>query len=125
MGSEVNAICKCGLKTTILIGGGDGGTGAMVCYFPCVCRDCEDVVQADVNERNPKCPKCNGEDVIRYDDSRLLSLPGRSVVARWNMVREAVAGMPIQTLELNDGQYKCPRCGNSTLGFSATGLRWD
>ena len=125
MGSEVNAICKCGLETTILIGGGDGGTGATGCYFPCVCRDCEEVVQVDVNENNPKCPKCNGEDVIRYDDPRLLSSPGRSSVARWNVLWGAVTGKPIQTLELSDGLYKCPKCGCGTLTFSATGLRWD
>ncbi len=122
MGSEVNATCKCGLKTTIQIGGEDGGTGAMVCYFPCVCRDCEDVVQVDVSETNLKCPKCNGQDVIRYDDPRLLSCRGLSVIARWNM-GGAVAGKQIQTLELSNGQYKCPRCGNPTLTFSATGLR--
>ncbi len=124
MGSEVNATCKCGLKTTIQIGGGDGETGTMVCYFPCVCRDCEDVVQADVSENNPKCPKCNSEDLISYADPRLLSFPGRNVVARFNMWG-AVAGKPIETLELNDGQYKCPRCGNRTLSFSATGPRGD
>ncbi len=45
MGSEVNATCKCGLETTILIGRGDGVDSAMACYFPCVCRGCEDVVR--------------------------------------------------------------------------------
>ena len=114
MDSGVNAICECGLQATIRIGDEDN----VACYFPCVCRDCEDVVQADVSQLNPKCPKCDGEDVIRYDDPRLLSFPGRSVVARSNMGGKVV-GRSIQTLELNDGRYKCPRCGSPTLKFSA------
>jgi Zn finger protein HypA/HybF involved in hydrogenase expression len=124
MGSEVNATCKCGLNTIIRIGGGSGGVSATVCYFPCLCANCYNLVQASLIGASPQCPECQSTKLIPYDDPSLVLSAGKSVVNVWNMWN-SVIGEPVRKLELTDGKYKCPKCGNFTLFFASTGTRWD
>ena len=134
MGSQVIAICKCGLHSNILIGGGMR-TFNDINYFPCLCEDCEDVVQVNLveheygeidlkhfplsssgerykpekiplKERKLTCPKCQNHRVTSYTDLRLVGDAGQNTVAQ--SFRNV----------LTNGTYKCPKCKKMTLKFS-------
>lgn len=141
MGMKVKAICNCGIDKDILIGGGMS-TFQHTEYFPCVCVDCKEVIQANLkehmkdygklerpytveklkdfkpdiiplNERKFTCPKCEGQNVIPYVDSKLIGKIGDREVARnFDNV-------------LTNGNYKCPKCNNMTLKFLPLLYRWD
>ena len=109
-------------------------------YFPCLCEDCEDVVQGDLKEHMHKrkyegffsdkgefekptiipleereftCPECNGNNVMPYNNHRIIGMEGDRVVARnFDNV-------------LTNGDYKCPKCNKMTLKFSPSFYRWD
>lgn len=119
MGSQVIAKCQCGLETYIMIGGGEADFGT-ICYFPCFCEHCNNVVQVNLRAKQRRCPKCKSSKVIPYDDPRLSESTGTNTVASWNM--EMQLG---KELELTDGNYKCPKCGQMTLRFTDSGLCWD
>lgn len=119
MGASVTAECECGVKASILIGGGMANF-MTTCYFPCLCERCHAIVQANVLGKPIRCPECQATDVTPYDDPRLVESAGPHIVAEWNI--EAELGRP---LSLTDGNYKCPRCGRMTLKFSDGDLLWD
>ncbi len=136
MGSNVRAICKCGVDNEISIGGGML-TFKYIAYFPCLCEDCKDVVEVNLlgnryksqtqeefergderleiplKDRKFTCPKCHGGNVIPYSDSRLFGIIGDEEVIRW--------GSEI----LTNGTYKCPKCDNKTLRFIYLFYMWD
>jgi Zn finger protein HypA/HybF involved in hydrogenase expression len=89
------------------------------CYFPCLCEDCRAVVEVNLFDQPARCPTCKSE-VVPYDDPTLSELPGEQTIASWNMDYELG-----RELELTDGTYRCPRCGQMTLQFMNTGLLWD
>lgn len=119
MGAEVTARCECGVEARILIGGGMASF-TTTCYFPCLCESCHDVVQVNLLAKRPRCPNCRAARPIPYDDPRLIGSPGRHAVAYWNVQDQVGRG-----LGLDDGDYKCPRCGKMTLRFADSGLCWD
>jgi len=119
MGSAVIAECACGLEAESRIGGGMLDFRS-VCHFPCLCEACQSAVEVDLLKRPLRCPSCGTSDPIPYDDPRLLGTPGSRVVAEWDMTE--LLG---RRLELTDGTYRCPGCGNPTLHFSDSGLRFD
>lgn len=107
---KVTASCSCGsAHETIAIGQSMQFSG---CYFPCLCEDCHRVVQVDVVEEPPRCPACHSDRVIPYDDPKLISSPG-DVVVHCGM-REQLG----RVLELTDGRYYCPACGQMNLQFT-------
>ncbi len=111
MGSQVKAICKCGINTDILIGGGKMNY-VFINYFPCLCEDCEDVVQ--VNLKNIlSCPNCFGRKITPYNNDLLVGLKGDKQIIEW--------GKNI----LTDGTYWCPKCKKMTLEFSTSLFMWD
>jgi len=119
MGSQVTAICECGVEAKILIG------GSMInfmttCYFPCLCDSCHNIVQTNLLAKVPRCPECGTANPIPYDDPRILGSLGERTVAEWNM-QECLA----RELILTDGSYKCPKCEKMTLQFTNNGLCWD
>ena len=112
MGSQVKAICTCGLEKTILIGGGMY-TFNTIQYFPCLCEECKDVVQGNLKDEKLSCPNCNSLKVSSYNNKTLIGIEGKNIVSRsFNKV-------------LHDGNYKCPQCKNMSLQFITGGLRWD
>lgn len=119
MGSQVIAMCPCGLYAEILIGGGmmDFET---TCYYPAVCEHCHRLVQIDVLEDGPECPECGATDPIPYDDPRLQARPGGHVAEEWRP-GDAACGRVV----LTEGEYRCPACGQMTLTFTDSGLVWD
>lgn len=119
MGSQVTAKCQCGVDASILVGGGmfDFMT---TCYFPCLCERCRAVVQVNLLAKRKRCPQCKSTKVIPYDDPILSDGSGMRAVASWNM--EDQLG---RKLNLTDGNYRCPQCGQMTLHFADGGLCWD
>ena len=119
MGSEVVAQCECGLKATILIGGGMANF-MNTCYFPCLCERCRMVVQVNLLAKRKQCPKCRMTKVTPYDEPRLVGRIGEDEIATWNMGEQLV-----RKLILTNGDYICPQCGKTTLHFADSGLCWD
>ena len=119
MGSAVIASCTCGLEKEFMIGGGmmDFTT---VCHFPCLCESCNDIVDANLLSKEPRCSECNSPAVIPYDDPKLSSGNGVHEVAFWNT--KADLG---RKLVLTDADYKCPKCRQMTLCFSDAHICWD
>lgn len=112
MGSQVMAICECGVHKKILIGGGKL-TFKFQCYFPCLCEDCKDVVQVNLKFGLPRCPTCDGNNVIPYNNQKLIGSVGDREVVNWSGQR------------LTNGNYKCPKCNKPTLTFSRSFFMWD
>ena len=119
MGSQVTAQCECGVKATLGIGGGMANF-MHTCLFPCLCENCQSLVQVNLLAKEPRCPQCGATNVTAYDDPRLVGSPGQRVVAQWNM-REQLG----RELLLTDGNYRCPKCRGMTLRFADSGLCWD
>jgi Zn finger protein HypA/HybF involved in hydrogenase expression len=143
MGSQVIAICKCGVNKSILIGGGMR-TFESLHYFPCLCRDCEEVVQSNLKQymykpvdlfsllkmgeskemreepvelplkdRKLTCPKCKGQNVIPYNDERIKGELGNRDVIVWG------------DNVLTNGAYYCPKCKEMNLKFLRSFYMWD
>lgn len=111
MGSQVIAICQCGLNKKILIGGGKLNH-RYISYFPCLCKDCKDVVQVNLKDQELTCPDCNKQNLSPCNNQNLIGIIGRNEVARsFNNI-------------LTDGTYKCPKCNEMTLHFES-GILWD
>ena len=119
MGSEVTAQCECGVEVSILVGGGMADLGT-ICYFPCLCDQCNNVVQGDLLATKSRCPDCGAANPVPYDDPQLAGSLGDEIVAEWNM--EEQLG---RNLRLTDGSYTCPRCSKKTLRFVGSGKCWD
>ena len=119
MGSAVRAACKCGYNSEFLIGGGMLDFMKM-CHFPALCHECNNIVGVNLIARTPRCPKCKSKNLTAYDQPEIIKRRGKNVVASWNM--EEKLG---RELELTDGDYLCPSCGDFHLTFAHTGLMWD
>jgi len=119
MGSKVKAICKCGVNRDILIGGGMRSF-KYECLFPCLCENCNDVVEANLFNSNLRCPKCSNENLIPYDDDRVIGVKGDQNIVSWD-----VSWKLGRILTLTNGSYKCPKCKNLTLEFWRLIYNWD
>ena len=119
MGSQVIAVCSCGLKEKILIGGGMMNF-TNICYFPCYCEKCKSVVEVNLLDANKQCPNCKNPNILPYDNPELFEVPGENIIAEWNIAEELG-----RVLILTDGNYKCPSCCKMTLHFINTLLLWD
>ena len=119
MGSKVLAVCECGLKKEILIGGGMF-TFTYECFFPCLCENCNDVVEVNLLEEIPHCPICENENIIAYDHSSVVGEIGNKIVDSWS-----VQGKINRELLLTNGTYLCPKCNNNMLHFEGGELLWD
>ena len=119
MGSKVKAICKCGVNRDILIGGGMRSF-KYECLFPCLCENCNDVVEVNLFKGNLPCPKCSNENLIPYDDDRVIGIKGDQNIVSWD-----VSCKLGRILTLKNGSYKCPKCENLTLEFWRLMFNWD
>jgi len=119
MGSQVTATCRCGFKTKILIGGGMANF-TTICYFPCLCEGCHNIVQVNLLAKPKQCPNCHKTTLIPYDDPRLSKSPGKHAVVEWKM-----QGRVGRKLILTNGNYMCPKCNKMLMCFRDSGLCWD
>ncbi len=121
MGTSVVAECRCGYHASGSVGGGMFDFED-VCWFPCLCEGCHAMVDVNLFETPLRCPTCRSERVAAYDDAG-LSLPPESQelysIADWNVAPRI--GRPLQ---LTNGRYRCPKCGQMSLQFRMDGL-WD
>ena len=112
MGTRTKASCQCGYTSSdILIGGGKMNF-QYTQYYPCLCMDCEDVVQVNLKGMQ-NCPNCTGANIIPYDDERL---------------RGEYTELEILTTQYHDvsnGFYYCPKCKGMILKFSPSFMWWD
>ena len=84
MGTKTKAICKCGVNTDIMIGGGKL-TFKYQCFFPCLCENCNDVVEVNLLNKSPQCPKCISKNVIPYDDNLVTGYRSKNTIVSWNV----------------------------------------
>lgn len=117
MGSSVEARCACGYWTEVTTG--CGMMGPVPDYFPALCRRCAEVVPADIASFPSVCSTC-GDEVQFYDAPELQMKKGRRTVLDERTVTD-----PAIRHRLNDGAYRCPRCGAFELRFAIGGLLWD
>ncbi|NLG65742.1 MAG: hypothetical protein GX537_09085 [Actinobacteria bacterium] len=115
MGLEVTTSCSCGnAQAKIAIGPSTRSSG---CSFPCLCEACQRLVQVDLADEPPRCPECHSNSVVPYDDPKLVGSGGDVVV-------HCSTGDQLgRVLELTDGTYYCPSCGQMSLRFT-TGWRF-
>ena len=117
MGTSVRVACECGVEGEVLIGGGMQ-TFMTTCYFPGSCRSCRTLVTINVLEADCRCPTCKTPGVIPFGSAGIEYSPGTRVVVYWHVEYHG-------KLELTDGSYECPKCGNVSLRFSEGDLLWD
>lgn len=91
-----------------------------LCAFPCLCRACTKIVTANLLDRPPICPDCQGDKVVPYDPEELCNERGEATVASWN-----ISDRLGRELVLTDGRYYCPSCNSFGLRFQDAGLCWD
>ena len=108
MGSSVRASCDCGYEHEFLIGGGMTSFHEL-CSFPCLCRDCQRVVQANLFQSPLSCPKCKGGNIVAYDEEELCEQQGVNEVTSWATVAQLG-----RDVSLTDGCYYCPSCKASS-----------
>lgn len=146
MGSQVRASCPCGYDEKFIIGG-DRHSYRKYSYFPYHCSVCG-IVEVNVAAKRAKCPNSADHEVTRIGGSlreriahtrayaasllpRKISFlervglfspkpsppidqpPERRVVCQW------------EDHEIYNLPYKCPECGQITMQFKSTGLRFD
>ncbi len=116
MGSTVIAQCPCGYEAELAVGGGRR-TYRTICYFPCLCKGCRKLVQANLLADPLACPDCGSAEIVPYDQPELAGASGESQTAHWAM--EHSLG---RDLVLTDGTYRCPACESPTLRFLPWGL---
>ena len=111
MGSIVKAKCSCGLDQEIMVGAGMMNFKTK-CYFPCYCKHCAEVIEADIMSNPNTCPNCESEELLLFTEPNLSSSNGSYRVTSWRF-RD-------QELQLDDSHYKCPSCKTMSLKFSLT-----
>lgn len=119
MGSSVKATCECGYEQPFQIGGGIA-TFRELCLFPCLCRNCKQIVGANLLQRPLACPECQSRNIVPYDQPELIEKEGSEVVASWGL-KDDIG----RELKLTNGFYYCPHCDTYRLRFTDFGILWD
>jgi len=117
MGDIVRAHCHCGYSKEIFVGGGMLNF-TTYCNFPSYCNDCKDLIEVNLFDTNILCPKCNGLNIVAYDDDHICKEKA-TVISSWDT--EEKLG---RELVLTDGKYLCPKCNSFSLSFEDAGY-WD
>jgi hypothetical protein len=112
MGNSVDAKCgSCSYHGWFRTGGGKNNHTTYSAW-PVVCRSCQAVSIANFKSNPLKCLKCESVEVERFDTSENWRGDGEKVVS-WD------------NLELTDGHYRCPKCGDFELRFDNGRMLWD
>jgi len=112
MGTKTKARCQCGYASNDILIGGGMRNFHYTHYYPCLCVDCEDVVQVNL-KGIPFCPNCNGANVIPFDDERLRGEYQEPEICT------------TQYHDVSNGFYHCPKCKEMTLRFLKSLYMWD
>jgi predicted RNA-binding Zn-ribbon protein involved in translation (DUF1610 family) len=78
-----------------------------------MCTGCHEVVGVNLKDVPTACPKCGAPDPVPYDDPAMQETPHEFVHISWWEPAPPVG----RILELNKGDYKCPKCGEFALKF--------
>jgi hypothetical protein len=116
LGTVLLAKCACGFEVETTVGAGRF-THRTICNFPCMCKRCQNMVTANLLASPPVCPDCGSTDIVPYDQPELIGALGPLTQASWS-VRDSLG----RDLVLTNGRYRCPKCADMSLSFSATGL---
>jgi ribosomal protein L37AE/L43A len=108
MGSLFSAECECGYTARSLHTGVGMLSGSGMELGPCLCRECREVVTANIHDDDPQCPRCRSRDMRFY-----FQTPTRR--------NDAAV---FRDVEQTDRKFECPACGQQSLLFTRTGL-WD
>lgn len=91
-----------------------------VCMFPALCEKCRQLVQINLFDDSPKCPKCKEGKIIAYDHTKVVGKITDIIVVDWN-----VGDRLGRVLKIYKGTYLCPVCDKFNLQFNNSGLCWD
>ena len=128
MGTCSDFNCKCGYEAF-----GKWGIGMnpiyreqKICLAPALCKDCRELVNVNENAVLPKCPECNGLNVVLYDDPSLGQVRRKSV-AKVNLVKKGTESSDKSEIEdfiegVDTTIYLCPKCNRFTLEKTGGGL---
>lgn len=73
----------------------------------------EQPLEISLKDRKFTCPKCDGQNVIPYNDSKVIGKEGdRIISSSFDNV-------------LTNGDYKCPKCKKMSLKFFPSFYMWD
>ena len=137
MGQIVSASCRCGYDEKFTIGG-TRSSYRTHSYFPYRCEICG-IVEVNIASMWRRCPNSVFHKIARLDGGfyervgrivirNLLGLIGLRKPKPMPQVEEKPK--PWVTCEwgnhkIYEESYQCPACGNSTLTFEKTGIRFD
>ena len=146
MGQLVKASCSCGYSTNAIVGG-LRRSFLSVCFFPYLCRDCDDIFNGDLYEHRNQCRACSGSNVVSYEDPALFQshdelqsvastdvttmralapdyFPPVSLLerARRFLMQQERVSSEGYTVQLVDKGYYCPKCSDHSLCFEFTGM---
>ena len=111
MGSCHHAICECGFKTSIRVGG-NMRTHKENSTFPCYCEKCG-MVEVNVAKSVLECPECESLKVTPYGD-----LAVSEPIEKWPSIQWGHFKAP------GKGNL-CPTCKKKTMAFSGSYLMFD
>ena len=146
MGQLVTASCSCGYSTNAIVGG-LRRSFLSACFFPFLCRGCDDIFNGDLYEYRNQCRTCSGSNVVSYEDpvlfqsqdelqsaastnvTTMLALPPDyfppvSLLERARRFLMPQEWLPSEgyTVHLVDKGYYCPKCEEHSLCFEFMGM---
>ena len=112
MGSVLRARCECGYEKDATVG---SNMSMQDTYFPAYCQSCHDIVDALLHRTDKtkcNCRQCHGTKVIFYSEDCLIGERGEKMRGgSWQPWTNSWA------LQITDGTYYCPKCGQDRLRF--------
>jgi hypothetical protein len=119
VGSLIHTECPCGLNQTLALGGGIV-SHQHLCQFPVKCLECGAESVANLEDEPVACSRCGRATPVPFDDPAVASprTPESGIVFAWHVHRLE------RDVELTDGPYPCPLCGERTMHFAERGM-WD
>lgn len=118
MGMSLPATCKCGFSERTVVGAGRADF-QKICGFPCFCTACRQFHTVDVFANDRKCPNCETDSLLLYDDPSLSDHSSDEVIADWN----ASSHLGRQLI-LTQSSYFCPGCQRLSMKFGI-GIMFD
>ncbi|MBC2711132.1 MAG: hypothetical protein HGJ94_09100 [Desulfosarcina sp.] len=128
MGTFSDFNCKCGYEAF-----GRWGIGMnpiyreqKICLAPALCKDCRELVNVNENAILPKCPECNGLNVVLYSDPGLGQVRRKSVKRSRFINKKREPNDKYEVEDYIEGVdmtiYLCPKCNHFTLEKMGMGL---
>jgi hypothetical protein len=110
MGHQATAVCdSCNYEADYVVGG-NMANFREVAMFPVCCDVCRALTSANFMQRPLKCGHCGASGVRPFTDAGMSKGDGKDTAEEW-----LTPGLP---LRLDDGHYRCPKCGEFCLRFA-------